>query len=501
MPGLVATVTLEHEAEATRELVRRYGLPEFCRQFWKEAGESKACVWNWHLDAICAFLMAVSVGQIRDGVITVPPGMGKSLFCNVFWPIWDWTIDGHADFRWLHTSYDAGLVHRDAQKAIRLIQSPRFRAAFPGLDLLPGSQAVSSIETAAHGRRLSVQLGSGITGWHFDRAVIDDPLKPSAAESPTGAILDAANQTIQNTLSTRRRDPQTFGRLMIMQRLADNDPAGLALAEGAEHLCLPMRYVPRCQWDLGCSLGRLDPRTEPGELLFPERFPEAEVVAIERGLGSPQRVSAQLQQNPVPASGSFFEDSWLKTWIELPEAWRLRWVQSWDLGFKGKAGRKVQDANSRVSGTLWAVTPTDCYLVDERIGWWNYPDTKREFLAAQGLQDWARAGVILIEDKANGPALMAEIEAMQALCQHKIRAIQPKGEKTDRVRRHTDFISLGHLWLPTPDRLASVGEFRAELVRFPRQKLNDRVDTTTQMLDYVRATESKMAEELAGIYE
>ncbi len=58
-----------------------------------------------------------------------------------------------------------------------------------------------------------------------------------------------------------------------MQRLHEYDVSGLILENdyGYEHLCLPMEF----EADNRCitSIGFKDPRTEEGELLFPERFP------------------------------------------------------------------------------------------------------------------------------------------------------------------------------------------------------------------------------------
>jgi hypothetical protein len=68
-----------------------------------------------------------------------------------------------------------------------------------------------------------------------------------------------------------------------MQRLHEQDLAGHVLARGGyEHLCLPSEFEPdrRCVTSIGWS----DPRTEAGELLFPQLFPREAIEEAKRDL-------------------------------------------------------------------------------------------------------------------------------------------------------------------------------------------------------------------------
>ena len=66
---------------------------------------------------------------------------------------------------------------------------------------------------------------------------------------------------------------------------------------GYEHLMFPMEFDPkrRCV----TSLGVMDNRTEPDELLFPERFPLFVVERDKKVMGS-YAVAGQFQQEPAP---------------------------------------------------------------------------------------------------------------------------------------------------------------------------------------------------------
>jgi integrase/recombinase XerD len=71
--------------EIDRELATRR-LREFVAQAWPVLEPATQFVPGWHIDAICEHLEAITVGQIRNLLITVPPRHMKSLAISVFWP-------------------------------------------------------------------------------------------------------------------------------------------------------------------------------------------------------------------------------------------------------------------------------------------------------------------------------------------------------------------------------------------------------------------------------
>lgn len=510
------------KAGLLRRLVELGGLIEFVRAFWHVV-EPCEYLETWHILEDCKALEAVAreyrcvecghlstTGVPRSCpecgarrfkrehnrvVFNQPPGTMKSLLVNVFWPCWVWTFE--PSHRWMFTSYGDGVVLRDSERALRILKSDLYRACWPEVELVggvTGKQAVGNFETTRGGTRYSFSLRGGILGWHTDTLVIDDPLKPEQAEAPSRVDLEAVEYIYRNKLRTRRRDPILFAEVLIMQRLADDDLSGVFLDEfSAEHVCWPMSYVPDCPWDRGNRFGLEDPRTQEGELLWPERF-TAEVVEADMGVFSPQTAAAQYQQNPSPKTGVFFEAEWFKEYAELPPLWTLEFLQSWDLGFKGRdpAKRRLAvEARSWVHGALWALHRQirHCYLVAERRGKWNYAETKRVFVTTQLDALWARSSVALVEDKANGPALISELQVLVPI----IKAWNPEGSKEDRARRQSARIENGVLHLP---KTSWAEEFRAELVRFPRGKANDRVDTTTMLLDFLYSPGAGYAEQL-----
>jgi len=354
-----------------RELVTRADAPDrlyrFTQLAWAQA-EPASFVDNWHLPIVCEKLEAVSAGKIKRLVINVPPGTTKSLLVSVFWPLWEWTINPST--KWMFASYDASLSARHARIALKVLQSPWFQKRFD-VRLTEIRPAATDYENEDGGFRFSTSVAGKATGRHADIQVVDDPIKPHDVRGSlavTKKAIQAVSEWWKGTASSRRVDAATFRRVIVMQRLHEDDLAGEMLREGGwEHLCLPMRYEPEqvcpCN-DPECTPE--DIRTHPGELLWPERYPE-DVVRHDEVVGmGPSVAAAQFQQRPTPASGGIFQKSWFRYWHTragvrvpndpefpcrdefcevLPDAGS--WLQSWDLTFKGAA------TSDFVAGGVW----------------------------------------------------------------------------------------------------------------------------------------------------
>jgi predicted phage terminase large subunit-like protein len=506
-------------------LVRKVAvnLLDFVRQFWGYVGAGETFHENWHHVNVCRALERVALeyecvecgqevhppqqvcgcgGKTKRKhtalVINQPPSTTKTLIVSVFWPAWLWTID--PQHRWMYVSYDEDVVRQAADRMLSVLKSDLYQACWPATQLVGGvtsKQALSFFQTTAGGERHSKSFQGGLTGKHADTLVIDDPIKPEDAVAPSGLELARVERIYGSTLRSRRRNPMRFAEVCIMQRLADGDLSSYLLNLGAEHLMYPMSYVPGAGWDAGNTLGLEDPRTEPGELLWPDRY-TPEIIERDQAGMTPAVAEAQYQQNPTPESGSYFEAAWFREYIDLPRDWQLEFFQSWDLGFKGRdrGSRQVAEARSRTHGALWAMHKTEgkLYLIDEVLGRWNYPEARQQFLEAQLRHPWSRSTVALVEDKAMGSGLISELQEDVPI----IYGWDPEGSKEDRARRHSQKVEAGIVYLP---KAPWAQEFLAELVRFPRQRENDRVDTTTMLLDWLYRPGGRAGARLRGLVE
>lgn len=472
-------------AKVERELATR-SLREFVRQAWHVLEPLTPFVQGWHIDAIIEHLEAVTRGQIRNLLINVPPRHMKSLLVSVFWPAWEWIQ--HPQRRWLYSSYGAQLSMRDSVTCRRLIESPWYQARWGDRFALTSDQNTKGrFDNNRSGYRLSTSVGGSVTGEGGDRIVCDDPHKVDEVESDT--VRKAAIDWWDVAMSTRVNDPKTSAMVIVMQRCHQRDLSGHLLEKGSfEHLCLPAEYEgsPRVT-----SIGFLDPRQIHGELLWPERFGAKEIADLKISLGS-YAAAGQLQQRPSPAGGGLIKRHWFKFWqapganlppvvVRFPDGTQRQVMaeaiatveeraQSWDCSFKDL------DTSDFVVGQVWGRIGSYFLLLDQVRDRMDCPATVKAVRALSA--KWAGCSAKLIEDKANGSAVLQmlgrEIPGLLP--------VNPGGGKVARAAAVSPLIEAGNVYLPHPAQAPWVEDLIEECAAFPNGAHDDQVDAMTQLL-------------------
>lgn len=322
-------------AAILNKLTSEDSLINFSEVVWGIIEPGRPFVRGWAIEAICEHLEAVSRGQIRKLLINVPPGLMKSLSTNVLWPAWEWGPRNRPDLRYIGASYSQDLTIRDNRRCRQIIESPLYQALWGDrFNLVADQNAKVRYDTDQRGFKIATSIGGLGTGERGDRFIIDDPHNVKTAESDTK--LEEVAQWFTEVVPTRVNDIDLSAFIVIMQRVHERDVSGLILANdlGYEHLELPMEYEPsrKCY----TSIGFEDPRTEEGELLFPERFGRKGITDLKKILsswGGQYAVSGQLQQRPTPRGGGMFKvdkEEVMRRAVEVaPKGGRP--VRGWDI--------------------------------------------------------------------------------------------------------------------------------------------------------------------------
>jgi len=469
----------------------RRSLYEFVVQAWPILEPTTSFVCGIHVQAICQHLQAVSEGRIRNLIINVPPGHAKSLLAAVLWPAWVWTQ--RPGTRWLFASYSATLSVRDSLKCRRLIESDWYQSNWGHLYQLSADQNEKQrFENDQTGYRIATSVGGTATGERADVVVVDDPHSVDQGESEHARRT--AVEWFNGTMATRLNDFTHGHKVVIQQRLHEADLTGDLLAKGDfDLLCLPAEFEPdRC-----CTtcIGWTDPRVEPGELLWPAKITAAHLQSLKVSLGS-YRYAGQYQQRPAPAAGGIFQRPWWRYWqpadvdlppvpVRLPDGQIMQvpkrlpaefgtMIQSWDMAFKDKA------TSDYVVGQVWGAKGADRYLLDQKRDRMDMPATKeavREMSA-----DWPKAVAKLVEDKANGPAVIQELKHDVA----GLIEVQPEGGKIARAHAVSPIVEAGNVYLPHPAIKGWVKDLIEETAIFPHGRHDDQVDAMTQALNRLR---------------
>jgi phage terminase large subunit-like protein len=390
---------------------------EYVREAWHVYKPDIPFLDNWHIRVICRKLEQVSRGEVRRLLLWLPPGAMKTSIVTIFWPTWEWTNEPWLQY--LCASYHDDVATKDmAVPARDLIGSEWYQQRWGHVFALRGEINLQRLYVNTRGgRRVSTSPNPrrAVTGRHFDRIVIDDPVNASVQDATNEIVLNGVINWHDGTLATRWANPNAGAEVIVQQRLHERDLSGHVIdSQGAEEwevLCLPYRYESDHEF-----VSPDDVRTEEGELLWPERLSESYEKELLSRLGG-HRAAGQLQQRPSAREGEilkraswrYFSPDDLAAAEEgdvsgLP-AFRLI-IVSWDTAFKELT------SSDPVAGGVWGIDGPDAYLLrifHERA---SLSRTKTEMLALRewAIARWPRAGVrTLIENKSNGPDIIRQL--------------------------------------------------------------------------------------------
>jgi len=439
-------------------------LSTFLRRGWRYMDPSDF-ITNWHIDAICEHLEAVSRGEVRRLLINMPPRHMKSLGVSVAWPAWSWSQSPGGPLigpqvRWLFSSYAQTLSTRDNVKCRRLIESPWYRGVWGDrFSLVSDQNTKTKFENDKHGYRMATSVDGALTGEGGDIIVVDDPHNVREAESP--AVREAALAWWDEAMSTRLNDPKTGAYVVIMQRVHESDLSGHILAREHKdwtHLCLPARYEPDHP-----HVYSKDPRTRAGQLLWPERIDEDSVKELEGKLGS-YGTAGQLQQRPAPREGGLFKRAWLPVVDELPVGIN-RWVRAWDLG--ATAGGGDPTAGVKVGrgpdGVFYVAA-----VAREQVG----PADVERLVLSTASQDGQTTTIRLPQDPGAAGKAYAQT-LVRLLAGYPVKVVAPTGDKQTRALPAAAQAEVGNVrLLRGPWNEA----FIDELCTFPAAAHDDQVD-------------------------
>jgi len=504
-------------AEEERERVKRdaaairarcKSLLGFVEEFWPVLEPGRAFVYGWAIQAIADHLEAVSRGDIQYLLINVPPGMMKSLLVSVFWPAWEWATQD-ASLGFLTSSFSLDNVLRDNLKMRRLVESDKFQALY-GDRVAQGSKwGEKRFETAASGVRAGRSFEK-MTGGRGDRVLIDDPHDVDGGESDVQR--PRAVKTFREAIPDRLNDMTKSAIVVIMQRLHADDVSGTILSLGLPyvHLNLPMEFEAtrevegvkidaRCRTYLQKDIGAdgkprpgavpffVDPRTQDGELLFPERFPRAVVEGLKKAKGA-YAYAGQYQQRPTAREGGLFKRAWFADKIiprsSVPSTGRRR-VRAWDFAATEATQGATPDWTACVRG--FNIGP-DFYFdhgdrIQETAG--TVQATVKSYAETDPPGTFHRIPV----DPAQAGKGQAE-SYVKALRGYALKPVSTVG-RGDKIGRATPWAiqaQYGHVYLvnsgPIEDGIdAWILTFLDEVCAFPKGSNDDYVDAASDCFD------------------
>ena len=440
------------------------------------ASPGKLAAWVWPQTKQSAALSLIDAHLVQAAstpgsrlIITMPPQEGKSQRVSRDFVLW--TLKTNPQARIIAASYAQDLASRNARAvraAIRM--QPKL-----GLTLQTGSAKATDwrLDNGTGGLR-AVGIGGGVSGFACDLLVVDDPIK-SMKEAYSATYRETVWQWWQTEAASRLSAGGSV--VVILTRWHEDDLAGRLIKDDPGRWTV-LNIPAQCE----------DPETDPlgraaGEYLASVQGRTREQWEQRKREAGPAGWQALYQGSPTGASGSVFKREWWPRWKSAPvtvnsdgayvaHGFGLL-LQSWDFTFKDG------ETNDWVVGQVWGVKGSQMMLLDQVRDRMDYPASVAALKALSA--KWPQAGVKLVEDKANGSAVIATLRmAVPGMV-----AITPTESKYVRAATAAPFASVGNVWLPDDDVAPWVGPLVTELSQFPAAQYDDQVDTLTQAVRYV----------------
>lgn len=431
---------------------------------------------GWVHEEICReldiFLDDTLAGKSPRLMITMPPRHGKSELATRRFPAY--VFGRYPNINFISTSYSSDLSTRMSRDVQRIIDSELYGRVFPHISLAGKNARVESngnysrnsdfFEILNHkGAYRASGVGGGITGMGGNILIIDDPVK-DRKDADSLTVRDNIWDWYLSTLKTRADDGG--GILLIQTRWHMDDLAGRLLEaqnDGSGDTWKVINFEAISSND--------EKHRKAGEALDPERYPLEQLLAFKSSLGT-RDWEALYQQKPVPDGGAIFKNEWLKFWTpdKLPPRFD-QLLMSWDLAFKDT------DGSDFVVGQVWGKRGSECFLLDQVRGRMDFIATVEAIKAFAA--KWPRAIVKLIEDAANGPAVITSLKRQL----QGILPVRPDGSKTARAYAITPLFEAGNVYIPIPGYATWVPPLIDEILQFPSGAHDDQVDALTQALN------------------
>lgn len=415
-----------------------------------------------HIRHLAERLMAAERYSGQRIVVQMPPRHGKTELSSVKFPAW--FLGRNPNKRVILAAHTAQLASTISRRIRN--EFAEYAGGVWGLKVSGDSSAVDRWDIEGHkGGIIAAGIGGPITGHGADLLIIDDPVK-SAEDAYSRLQRERVWDWYTHVARTRLHSHARA--VLIMTRWHEDDLAGRILSSFEKWELLSLAALAEEDDPLG---------REVGEALWPAKFNEEDLAKIRAAIGS-HVFNALYQQRPAPAEGNVFKRAWLRHYVEhsYSNATFTDYIISWDMTFKDAA------KSDFVVGQVWARYGAKKFLIDQVRGRMDFPATIK---AVVSLAEKYPEATILIEDTANGPAVIATLRDKVP----RILPVTPKGSKYARATAVAADFEAGNVHLPSTTRYPWVTDFVDELTAFPEGAHDDQVDACSQALSrYQRTT-------------
>ena len=479
-----AREALQHPLASMRALTKG-SLFYFIQYFWDTYSQD-TFISNWHIPFLCEELEEVARRVARgerklyDLIINISPGTTKTATVSIFFPVWCWV--NWYWMRFITSSHSATLSLESAEYSRDIIRSEKFQLLFPDIVIRQDKDVKSNFRVVkktyvnvgqaprlqSGGGRISTSVDARITGFHAHVRLPDDIIDPRRAVSEVG--LKAAQDHLK-TLFTRTTDKAVSVTIMIMQRLAQEDPTGWWLdmdPEGVKHICIPGQIRDYKKFLKPPELEKF----YIDDLMDPVRMDWGVLKQMEAILGQ-YGFAGQVGQNPTPPGGGMFKTDQFVIVDRLSSDTNIvKTVRYWDkAGTQGGSG-------ARTAGVQMSVMSNGKYVIHDVVkGRWETHEREKKIKRTAEV-DTIRFPHIRfgIEQEGGSGGKESAQATVRNMAGFSVTKDRPTGDKIFRADPFSVQVNEGQVILI---RGEWIKEFKQELELFPLGTYKDQVDAAS----------------------
>lgn len=422
---------------------------------------------NWHFEYLCEVLqgeverMLKNEDKEKDYIINIPFRSGKSTLISIIFPVWCWIKEPSISL--ITVSATESLAVKFSHQSKILIESTWFQERWgTKFKLRMDSKSKGNFLNDKSGRREAFGISGTVLGSGCDIMVCDD------IQSPENVTLTGLRNTIlsfQDVLYSRLNNPKINFRIVMQQRLSENDISGYLLK------------VNQQKWNNICIPAILTKDVSPIDLLeyyqdglfWPSRFSRKILDDFQSTMRS-NMYAGQLLQRPTVEEGDTIKRIWFKK-IKLSEILdvKLDWQMFIDTAY-------TDSQKNDPSGILIVAKYKNGLLIRIATQKWLQFYELIEYIKEQQLIYSIKK--IYIENKASGLSIVQELKRQK----FNVMQLTPAGrDKMSRVIACQPVLESGRVYIIEDESWNEL--YLSEMSSFPYGTHDDLVDVTTYSIE------------------
>jgi phage terminase large subunit-like protein len=391
-------------------------------------------------------------------VVNQPPRTGKSLMVSAY-VLWRMGRDPTEKIVFL--SNNIPLAEDHVFEARKIMRSAWYRKTFPKTKIAEDRSAVRNLQTTSGGRFFAGSMRSSLGGVGATTIIIDDGNRIDDANVPEH--LEKVNKKFDGEILSRLNPVGKKKRrgiiVNVQHRLAENDLSAHLIAKGFKCMAFALEATRTVRYRWADETWT----REAGHILL-ENYSKRELEEARELQVPPYFYFCQQAQgrNTVAAIK--------ETHFNLADRRNSNgpFVISIDAA-QGELG-------SFNVAQVWDVATRPLHLRTQFRAQCGFATFE---IAVAKLITRFRPGAVLVENAANGPALISRLR--DRFPSANFIPIDPQGSKAERLTRHRKAIVAGAISLQVTE--SWLDDYTLEFVHHPKQG-SDQVDATTQLLDW-----------------